>query len=168
MLLGFAIDIQSTIAELSGFVKSFLGDLLASCLQCGFCRIISVVASGLEKASDFSSRLVGLLAEGEHERLEFKRAVPKNLADHIAGMANTAGGTILIGVTDEGEPVGVQASNRLLGQIQDMAGNCDPSVNARAFVLDNVIVVEVEESRQKPVQSKGGGSSSGWVLARER
>ena len=114
------------------------------------------MASGLEKASDFSSRLVGLLAEGEHERLEFKQAMPKNLADHIAGMANTAGGTILIGVTDEGEPVGVQASNRLLGQIQDMAGNCDPSVNARAFVLDNVIVVEVEESRQKPVQSKGG------------
>ena len=114
------------------------------------------MASGLEQGSDLSSRLAGLLAEGEHERLEFKQVVPKNLADHIAGMANTAGGTILVGVNDEGEPVGVQASNRLLGQIQDMASNCDPSVNARASVLDDVIVIEVEESRQKPVQSKGG------------
>ena len=114
------------------------------------------MVSGLERASDLSSRLAGLLAEGEHERLEFKQAMPKNLADHIAGMANTAGGTILVGVTDEGEPVGVQASNRLLGQIQDMASNCDPSVNARASVQDGVIVIEVEESRQKPVQSKGG------------
>ena len=126
------------------------------------------MATGLEQGSGFSSRLAALLAEGEHDRLEFKQAVPKNLADHIAGMANTAGGTILIGVTDEGEPVGVQVSNRLLGQIQDIAGNCDPSVNARASVLDDVIVIEVEESRQKPVQSKGGGSSSGWVLAREK
>lgn len=114
------------------------------------------MASDLDKGSDFSSRLAGLLAEGEHERLEFKQAMPKNLADNIAGMANTAGGTILIGVTDKGEPVGVQTSNRLLGQIQDMASNCDPSVNALASMQDGVIVIEVEESRQKPVQSKGG------------
>lgn len=112
--------------------------------------------TGFEEANDFRDRLTDWLAEGEHERLEFKQAVPKNLADDIAGMANTAGGTILIGVTDKGEPVDVQTSNRLLGQIQDMAGNCDPPVNARASVLDGVIVIEVEESTKKPVQSKGG------------
>ena len=41
------------------------------------CPIIAGVASGLEQGSNSSSRLAALLAEGEHERLEFKQAMPK-------------------------------------------------------------------------------------------
>ena len=40
------------------------------------CAIIAGVATGLEQGSDLSNRLAGLLAEGEHERLEFQRYPP--------------------------------------------------------------------------------------------
>lgn len=73
-----------------------------------------------------------LIAEGEHERLEFKQtlrwdvrqgAVNKKLEDvvvkTIAAFANHRGGTLLVGVTDDGEVTGLESDLASLGGSRD-------------------------------------------------
>lgn len=54
--------------------------------------------------------LLALLAAGEGERLEFKKTLthPHKIARTLVAFANTAGGTVLVGVLDDGRPVGVR------------------------------------------------------------
>ena len=54
--------------------------------------------------------LLTLIAFGEGERLEFKKTLthPHKIARTLVAFANTAGGTVLIGVLDNGQPVGVR------------------------------------------------------------
>ena len=66
---------------------------------------------------DPASRLAILLAEGEGQRLEFKQALSR-LDREIVAFANSAGGTVLLGVDDAGEVVGVDTSNRIRSEIQ--------------------------------------------------
>jgi len=60
-----------------------------------------------------------LIKEGESERLEFKRSTGQRTeaAKTVCAMLNGAGGMILFGVTDGGEPVGQQVSTRTLADI---------------------------------------------------
>jgi hypothetical protein len=55
--------------------------------------------------------LKNLIQTGESSFLEFKHSVasPEKIAREIAAFANTKGGTILIGVEDNGEIVGVES-----------------------------------------------------------
>ncbi len=61
-----------------------------------------------------------------------------------------------MGVSDDGQVIGVQDSNTLRAQIQDIARNCDPPVKIREEVVDRVFVVHVRESESKPVQCSDG------------
>jgi predicted HTH transcriptional regulator len=56
------------------------------------------------------SELLVLLANGEGERLEFKLTLthPHKIARTLVAFANTGGGTVLVGVLDNGRPVGVR------------------------------------------------------------
>lgn len=73
-----------------------------------------------------------LIAEGEHERLEFKETIRwdvrlggenRKLEDIVlktlAGFANRVGGTLLIGVSDEGEAKGLERDFSCLGGNRD-------------------------------------------------
>ena len=53
-----------------------------------------------------------LTGQGESQVLEFKQSIPKDLAKSICGMANASGGTIVLGVADDGSVVGVNTDNR--------------------------------------------------------
>src|SRR5437016_4426599 len=50
-----------------------------------------------------------LLEAGEGQRLEYKQEAikPSDLAETLIAFANSTGGTVLIGVDDEGRPVGI-------------------------------------------------------------
>lgn len=78
------------------------------------------------------SPLEALIAEGEHERLEFKETLRwdvrlegenKKLEDVVlktlAGFANRVGGTLLIGVSDEGKAEGLERDFSCLGGNRD-------------------------------------------------
>ena len=75
-----------SLAHALQLVKPFREIFCHACEQASgwLCGIISSVASGLGRASDFSSRLVELLAEGEHERLEFQQYPPPEYGSLIA------------------------------------------------------------------------------------
>lgn len=91
-----------------------------------------------EVAMEGSSAAVdaaGLILAGENEQVEFKetarwsiylKQVDKGLeaviAKTVAGFLNAAGGTLLVGVSDKGVPVGLTPDLTTLGKRQDFDG----------------------------------------------
>lgn len=105
---------------------------------------------------DEERRLSELVSEGEHEKLEFKRVLPRNFSETLSGMANTSGGNILIGVSDDGEILGWPATNKELSAIEDHAAGCEPPISIKVDRLAECVLVRVEESDSKPVACKTG------------
>ena len=97
-----------------------------------------------------------LVQEGEGTTLEFKERLPSSFARELVALANAIGGKILLGVRDDGTVIGTRDSNSLRARIQDIARNCDPSVQVHAEPVGTVIAVHVRESASKPVQCSEG------------
>ena len=98
-----------------------------------------------------------LLKQGEGLKLEFKEGFDsKNLAKEIVAFANTEGGRIFIGVNDKSEVKGIQITNKLKSEVQDLARNCDPSINIKLETMDNVLIVNVDEGVNKPYRCSAG------------
>ena len=62
-----------------------------------------------------SDHIRNLIAQGEGEELDFKFAIndSRKIARSIAAFANTKGGTLLIGVRDNGSITGVRSDEEL-------------------------------------------------------
>ncbi|MFW6083470.1 MAG: RNA-binding domain-containing protein [Thermoplasmatota archaeon] len=54
---------------------------------------------------------LNLLKRGETQEIEFKTRVPKDIGEEICALANSNGGTILIGISDEGDLTGCNIKN---------------------------------------------------------
>jgi len=96
-----------------------------------------------------------LLKEGEGYNLEFKESDSSDLAKEICAFANATGGKILLGVTDKGEIKGINITNRLKSQIIDIARNFDPKLEISVEEIGNVLVVNVQEGKNKPYSVNG-------------
>lgn len=88
-------------------------------------------------------------AEGEGQKIEFK-AKPSRLASEMVAFANSSGGSIFLGIADDGQILGITESNRLRSQIQDIANNCDPRVPIRLVLHGRVVEIVVPEGKDKP------------------
>lgn len=88
--------------------------------------------------------------------LEYKESISSSLARELVALANSAGGKILLGVSDNGKIVGVRDSNDLRAKIQDLARNCDPPIKVLVEPVGKVLVVHVRESENKPAQCREG------------
>jgi ATP-dependent DNA helicase RecG len=97
-----------------------------------------------------------LLQEGEGTMLEYKKKPNKDFASALTAFANTIGGKILLGVDDKGRVTGIEDTNELRGNIQNIARNCDPPVQITLQRIDEVVAVIVKESDDKPVQCSDG------------
>lgn len=99
-----------------------------------------------------------LVALGEGLHLEFKRRVPKDarIAREVIALANTKGGRILLGVSDDGTVRGVgDVAEEEFVLRRALQAHCRPPAEyttERVPVADrrDVIVVSVPESAQKP------------------
>ena len=97
-----------------------------------------------------------IVAEGESQRIEFKENVG-NLDKEMVAMANAAGGSIFLGIDDNGDIRGIDISNRLLSAIQNIARNCDPEVAISTQKHPgNVLEIKVEEGENKPYRCRSG------------
>jgi len=98
-----------------------------------------------------------IIQEGEGYFIEFKENVDKSLSKEIAAFANASGGRIFIGINDSNEPVGISITNKIKSNIQDIAQNIQPPVNIKLNTYSNkIIIVEVEEGKNKPYQTSEG------------
>jgi predicted HTH transcriptional regulator len=70
-----------------------------------------------------SNHLSRLLAQGEGSRLEFKRTLSSayRIARTLAAFANTSGGTLLIGVDDSAQVVGILSEYQEVGVLEEAA-----------------------------------------------
>ncbi|MDP2926219.1 MAG: helix-turn-helix domain-containing protein [Nanoarchaeota archaeon] len=107
-----------------------------------------------------------LLKSGEGINLEFKESFDsKNIAKSIVAFANSEGGRILLGVNDKCQVKGINITNKLKSEIQDIARNCDPEIKIVLETYENVLIIHVEEGKNKPYRCSQGfsireGSSS--------
>ncbi|MBL7197411.1 MAG: putative DNA binding domain-containing protein [Candidatus Omnitrophica bacterium] len=100
-----------------------------------------------------------VLQEGEGYKIEFKESIG-HIAREIVAFANASGGKIFIGITDDHKVKGVQITERMKSQIQDIARNCDPGVKVFLEVIPykskKVLLVNVSEGDNKPYSCKEG------------
>jgi hypothetical protein len=130
-----------------------------------------------------------LIASGETEGIEFKSTLRTNLQTSqvdermqmsvlktLAGFLNSGGGTLLIGVNDEGEPVGVKAdgflnedkmSLHLVNLIRDRVGELFlPYVHPEFEELEGKTILSVRcEKGPKPAFIKDGNTQKFFVRA---
>jgi predicted HTH transcriptional regulator len=113
--------------------------------------------------------LVEILQRPEGKTLEFKRELssPDRVLKTIVAFANTAGGTLLIGVEDRtrhvrgiGEPLEVE--ERLANLVSDgIAPRLVPEIEILAWRRTSVVAVRVYPSPSRPHHLKREGTASG-------
>ena len=96
-----------------------------------------------------------LIARGEGPTVEFKRSLTKDVGRELCAFANSDGGTILIGVTDTGEIVGVANHNRLKSRLQSTARSAEPPVELEVESVDRVLRAIVPPQKRKPYSFGG-------------
>ncbi|MCY3593844.1 MAG: putative DNA binding domain-containing protein [Bacteroidetes bacterium] len=96
-----------------------------------------------------------LIALGEGFTTEFKRSSTSGLGREICAFANATGGTILLGVEDNGNLCGVANHNRLKSEIQSIARSADPPVAVEIESAGEVLCVRVPAQRNKPYSFGG-------------
>lgn len=109
---------------------------------------------------DKASNIKQLIAKGENTAVEFKNAgvSPKSLANEIVAFANTNGGTVLIGVEDDGQITGIKESDVSEEWAANIArNNLIPSIDLNIEKVDiegkKVLCIEVSKGKDKPYQT---------------
>ena len=93
--------------------------------------------------------------QGEGLKIEFKESVG-SIDKEIIAFANSSGGRIFLGVDDKGKIKGINITNKLKSQIQDIARNCDPSIKISLEKFENILIINIEESENKPHKCSSG------------
>ena len=100
-----------------------------------------------------------MVAEGEHERQDFKFAISdaRKIARSISAFANREGGRLLIGVKDNGSIAGVRNEEDIYVVEQAAQIYCSPAqdVEFTAYSVDattHVICASIARAQQRPVE----------------
>ena len=96
-----------------------------------------------------------LISLGEGFTAEFKRSVTSDLGRDICAFANATGGTILIGVGDNGKVYGVADHNRLKSDIQSTARSAEPPITVETESAGEILYVQVPAQHGKPYSFGG-------------
>ena len=96
-----------------------------------------------------------ILQGGEGLTIEFKEGL-NNIDKEIDAFANTAGGRIFLGISDNNKIKGIKIDNKIKSQIQDIANNCDPSIKISIEEFESLLIITVEEGEDKPYKCKEG------------
>jgi len=103
-----------------------------------------------------------LVLSGEGFHAEFKISVPsklKELSSEVCAFANSAGGTVLIGVDDSNIIQGVTIDNSKRSSIQNSIREISPPLNCNLEIVNvdgkNIGVIEVKSGQKKPYVLSG-------------
>ncbi len=123
-----------------------------------------------------------ILQKGEGLKTEFKEGIG-GVDKEMVAFANSEGGRIFLGITDtQGGHENLQAgkskikdieiTNKLKSQIQDIARNCDPLIKISLEELDNILIINIEEGKDKLYKCSSGfylrqGANSQKMLRNE-
>lgn len=95
-------------------------------------------------------------AEGEGQHIELKEGASRIEREFVA-FANASGGSVFVGIRDDGTIVGTDTSNRRKSAVMDMAHNCDPAVEVELIEHEGkVLEIAIAEGQNKPYRCKDG------------
>jgi predicted HTH transcriptional regulator len=122
------------------------------------------------------SDLRRLVTAGENTYIEFKREIPSSekIAREIAAIANTHGGTLLVGVDDDGTIVGVQGHEEEEYLLESAVNElCQPPVSIRVEIVPisrkrDVLVVTIREAINKPIAVVSENGRNYYVRERDK
>lgn len=97
-----------------------------------------------------------VLQEGEGQFIEFKENLDKKIAQEIVAFANASGGKIFLGINDKNNIKGINLTNKLKSQIQDIARNCDPSIIIKLKSFEKILIIDIAEGKDKPYSCSDG------------
>ncbi len=110
--------------------------------------------------TDRIAEILIVIRQGENSSVEFKsaKAHPDSLARELVAFANTQGGTLLIGVEDDGHISGLNESIDHEARIANIArNNVNPPINVESAIVEmpegRVLMVKVERGRDRPYQT---------------
>ncbi|MEX0567817.1 MAG: RNA-binding domain-containing protein [Candidatus Njordarchaeota archaeon] len=102
------------------------------------------------------------LSRGESETVEFKRSLgeKKEILETVVAFANKNGGTILVGVDDDGTAVGVHIGKGTIESlVNDICQSIEPSIIPSVEVVEfkgkNIIVIKVPKGYDAPYFFRG-------------
>ena len=100
------------------------------------------------------------ITQGENDTTEFKENFDQEAVETAVAFANTNGGTILIGVSDQPEVRGIIIGKETLGEISNRISQAtEPRVVLEIESVDmegkSVLLIRIAECRIKPVSVKG-------------
>jgi len=103
------------------------------------------------------------ILKGENLHTEFKESLISNqdIAKSIVCFANTDGGQIIVGVSANGEIVGVDNLDELIRRIEDVAYNkCEPPITIIQETVSvdeqTVLIINVPKGAQRPYRTGSG------------
>ncbi|MFH1706951.1 MAG: ATP-binding protein [Planctomycetota bacterium] len=97
-----------------------------------------------------------LLREGEGLTVEFKERYTSRIDEDLVAFANARGGTLLLGVRDDGTVAGERLTNDLKARITSLARNCKPPIPVTMAQAGEIVAVEVPEGTEKPYSCGSG------------
>jgi len=97
-----------------------------------------------------------VLEEGEGQFVEFKERFDKSIAKEIVAFANAGGGRVFLGISDKNDIKGVEVTNKLKSEVQDVARKCDPFIGIKLERVGDVLVVGISEGENKPYKCSEG------------
>jgi hypothetical protein len=115
----------------------------------------------VQEAQSFSlaklRHLQKLVARGEGQSLEFKRKAthPEKIIAEFIAFANAQGGTLLVGIEDDGSILGLKHAEDDSYSVRQTLSKCKPSLEFEEIFIpisDNRIVIryDIPESKDKP------------------
>ena len=101
-----------------------------------------------------------LLKAGESQTAEFKKSFGRETIETLVAFANTQGGTVFIGIADDGfvygTSVGKETLNEWLGQIKSgTSPSIIPDIEALTVQDRTIVRIRIHEYPVKPVNTKG-------------
>lgn len=108
---------------------------------------INIVSNMNPHKSELKSHIKSLIQSGENQQLDFKFEISdsRKIAKTLVAFSNTDGGTLLIGVKDNGNIAGVHSDEEFF-MVQAAAGMyCKPEIlfESKRWVVDGKTVLEV-------------------------
>jgi ATP-dependent DNA helicase RecG len=109
-----------------------------------------------------NEKIENLIKSGESERLEFKSSLAdiNEIVEDISAFSNSKGGKILVGVSNSGKILGLEIGKDTVERLTNkIVSNTEPKVypniTTKNFDKKKVIVIEVQEAKEKPVFAFG-------------
>lgn len=121
------------------------------------------------------SDLKNLVKTGEGFYLEFKRTIPspEKIAREMCAFANSKGGTVLIGVDDDGSIIGIESFFEEQFLVSEAAFYlCKPELELQVEIIQiqdkEIAIVKVKEAKLKPVLVEIEGKWQGFIRVKDK